>query len=231
MESKNNDELVIREASTYEIKFPDNEYLSKSQMKRIQGAVKKGGVSIGNETYISDEELPKLLSTDRKGVTNIMMDAPPEDLRTIGDTEYMSTPQLQKEISKKRQQPRSLTEQEKLGYAMECVDAFSNNPELNKRRAIEAEGIAKERVSLGKKIIKERQSTISELSGRPLENEAEVHHKDRVADKPERALDRTNLTVIRCDEHQEYHSSDYLQNEKGYSQFEKDYKKGNGNNS
>ena len=71
-----------------------------------------------------------------------MMDAPPEDLRTIGDTEYMSTPQLQKEISQKRQ------------------------------------------------------STISELSGRPLENEAEVHHKDRVDDKPERALDRTDLTVI-----------------------------------
>ena len=116
MESKNNDELVIREASTYEIKFPDNEFLLKSQMKRIQGAVKKGGISIGNETYISDKELPKLLSTDRKGVTNIMMDAPPEDLRTIGDTEYMSTPQLQKEISKKRQQPRNQNEKEKIGY-------------------------------------------------------------------------------------------------------------------
>ena len=97
MESKNNDELALRKASTYE---------------------KEGGISIGNETYISDDELPKLLSADRKGVTNIMIEAPPEDLRTIGDTEYMSTPQLQKEISRKRQQPRSLTEQEKLGYAM-----------------------------------------------------------------------------------------------------------------
>lgn len=48
---------------------------------------------------------------------------------------------------------------------------------------------------------------------------AEVH-KDRVADKPERAL----ILLIgghQKDEHSEYHNSDYPQNEKGYEQFEK----------
>lgn len=58
-----------------------------------------------------------------------------------------------------------------------------------------------------------------------LDGMAEVHHKDRVADKPERAFDPTNLAVIRKDEHSEYHNSDYPQNEKGYEQFEKKYKK------
>jgi len=225
MESQNKDELVVREASTYEIKFPDNKFLSEPQKKRIQKAVEKGGVSIGNETYIADDQLPKLFSTDKAGATNIIMEVPPEDLRTIGDREYVSTPEIQKKISQRRQQPRGLTEQEKLGYAKECVDAFSNNPELNKKRAIEAERIAKERSSLGKKVIEERQSTVSELSGRPLEDKAEVHHKDRVADKPERAFDPTNLTVILDDEHLKYTTSDYPQNEKGYSQFEIDYKK------
>ena len=43
--------------------------------------------------------------------------------------------------------------------------------------------------------------------------------------KPERAFDPTNLAVIRKDEHSEYHNSDYPQNEKGYEQFEKKYKK------
>ena len=38
---------------------------------------------------------------------------------------------------------------------------------------------------------------MSELSGKPLDGMAEVHHKDRVADKPERAFDPTNLAVIR----------------------------------
>ncbi len=139
----------------------------------------------------------------------------------MGDVEYMSTPHLQKEISQKRQQPRSITEQEKLGYAQDCVNAFSNNEELSRQRAIEADLITKQRAQLGKKVIKERKSKVSELSGKPLDGMAEVHHKDRVADKPERAFDPTNLAVIRKDEHSEYHNSDYPQNEKGYEQFEK----------
>ncbi len=77
---------------------------------------------------------------------------------------------------------------------------------------------------MGKKVIKERKSKVSELSGKPLDGMAEVHHKDRVADKPERAFDPTNLAVIRKDEHSEYHNSDYPQNEKGYEQFEKNIK-------
>lgn len=221
MESKNKkEELEIRKASSYDINFPDNKYLENSDKQRIQKAVTDGGISIGNKTFISEKELNKLLVTDRKGVTNAMMSTPPGDLKKVGDVEYMSTPHLQKEISQKRQQPRSITEQEKLGYAQDCVNAFSNNEELSRQRAIEADLITKQRAQLGKKVIKERKSKVSELSGKPLDGMAEVHHKDRVADKPERAFDPTNLAVIRKDEHSEYHNSDYPQNEKGYEQFE-----------
>lgn len=226
MESKNKkEELEIRKASSYDINFPDNKYLENSDKQRIQKAVTDGGISIGNKTFISEKELNKLLVTDRKGVTNAMMSTPPGDLKKVGDVEYMSTPHLQKEISQKRQQPRSITEQEKLGYAQDCVNAFSNNEELSRQRAIEADLITKQRAQLGKKVIKERKSKVSELSGKPLDGMAEVQHKDRVADKPERAFDPTNLAVIRKDEHSEYHNSDYPQNEKGYEQFEKKYKK------
>lgn len=62
---------------------------------------------------------------------------------------------------------------------------------------------------------------MSELSGKPLDGMAEVHHKDRVADKPERAFDPTNLAVIRKDEHSEYHNSDYPQNEKDTNNLKK----------
>ena len=202
MESKNKkEELEIRKASSYDINFPDNKYLENSDKQRIQKAVTDGGISIGNKTFISEKELNKLLVTDRKGVTNAMMSTPPGDLKKVGDVEYMSTPHLQKEISQKRQQPRSITEQEKLGYAQDCVNAFSNNEELSRQRAIEADLITKQRAQLGKKVIKERKSKVSELSGKPLDGMAEVHHKDRVADKPERAFDPTNLAVIRKDEH------------------------------
>ena len=80
---------------------------------------------------------------------------------------------------------------------------------MSRQRAIEADLITKQRAQLGKKVIKERKSKVSELSGKPLDGMAEVHHKDRVADKPERAFDPTNLAVIRKDEHSEYHNSDY----------------------
>lgn len=163
--------------------------------------------------------------TDKTGVANVLMSTPSEDLKRVGDEEYMSTPHLQKVISQKRQQPRSITEQEKLGYAQECVNAFSNNEELIKLRAIEADTIVKRRAQHGRKVIRERQAEVSELSGEPLDGMAEVHHKDRVADKPERAFESDNLTVIRKDEHYKYHNSEYPQNEKGYEQFEKEYKK------
>ena len=138
MESKNKkEELEIRKASSYDINFPDNKYLENSDKQRIQKAVTDGGISIGNKTFISEKELNKLLVTDRKGVTNAMMSTPPGDLKKVGDVEYMSTPHLQKEISQKRQQPRSITEQEKLGYAQDCVNAFSNNEEYTPGIAIE----------------------------------------------------------------------------------------------
>ena len=109
MESKNKkEELEIRKASSYDINFPDNKYLENSDKQRIQKAVTDGGISIGNKTFISEKELNKLLVTDRKGVTNAMMSTPPGDLKKVGDVEYMSTPHLQKEISQKRQQPRSI---------------------------------------------------------------------------------------------------------------------------
>ena len=66
-------ELEVRKASSYDIKFPDNKYLKDSDKKRIQKAVNNGGVSLGHETYISEKELDKLLVTDKKGVTNIMI--------------------------------------------------------------------------------------------------------------------------------------------------------------
>ena len=142
MESKNKkEELEIRKASSYDINFPDNKYLENSDKQRIQKAVTDGGISIGNKTFISEKELNKLLVTDRKGVTNAMMSTPPGDLKKVGDVEYMSTPHLQKEISQKRQQPRSITEQEKLGYAQDCVNAFSNNEELSRHYTKESRNV------------------------------------------------------------------------------------------
>lgn len=98
---------------------------------------------------------------------------------------------------------------------------FISEKELNKLLVTDRKGVTNAMMSTPPGDLKK----VGELSGKPLDGMAEVHHKDRVADKPERAFDPTNLAVIRKDEHSEYHNSDYPQNEKGYEQFEKKYKK------
>lgn len=195
----------------------------RDELLVAEAAREHGYTDIYRQTLIPMTEMQKLMGKSAfEEILGDLIYKPPGKPILV---EYMSTPHLQKEISQKRQQPRSITEQEKLGYAQDCVNAFSNNEELSRQRAIEADLITKQRAQLGKKVIKERKSKVSELSGKPLDGMAEVHHKDRVADKPERAFDPTNLAVIRKDEHSEYHNSDYPQNEKGYEQFEKKYKK------
>ena len=52
-----------------------------------------------------------------------------------------------------------------------------------------------------------------------MNGDACVHHKNRVADKPEEAFDDDNLTVIKDNEHKEFHSSSYTQDKKGFEEY------------
>ncbi|MFG6357329.1 MAG: hypothetical protein K1W26_11005 [Acetatifactor sp.] len=218
---KKNDKnaLVIRSATEFKIEFPKNEILNADEQTKIQKAVNSGGKAIGTKTYIDSKKLQTLLNTDKKGVGLVLNDAPNEDIKRLGDVDYLSTPHVQKEIAKRREQPRPELDREKLKYSGQCIEAFSNNPQLDKERTVESDRINNERPKIGKKVIQERKSTVSELSGKPLDDTARVHHKNRVADKPEEALNRDNLTVIREDEHKDFHASDFPQNEEGYEKY------------
>jgi len=214
-------ELEIRIAHEFKIDYPESQMLNKSEQEKIQNAVNNGGIAIGSKTYVDSGKLPTLLKTDKKGVNVILNETPEEDIKRIGNKEYLSTPHTLKEIAKRREQPRPELDRETLKYSGECIDAFSSNPQLDKERTIESDRINTERPKLGKKVINEREPTVSELSGEPLDGTARVHHIIRVADKPEEALNRDNLVVIRDDEHKEFHSSDLLQNEEGYEEYKK----------
>lgn len=218
--------LLPRPASAFKIDYPESKMLNKGEQKKIQNAINNGGVAIGAKTYVKSSKLQTLLNTDKKGIAIVLNEAPDEDVKRLGDADYLSTPHIQKEINKRREQPRPELDREKLKYSGQCVDAFSNNSQLEKERTIESDRIRNERPKLGKKVIQERGSTVSELSGEPLNGKPRVHHKNRVADEPEKALDRENLVVIRDDEHTEFHSSDFIQNEKGYEEYKKTKQKG-----
>lgn len=217
---KKNDKnaLVIRSATEFKIEYPKNEILNADEQAKIQKAVNSGGKAIGTKTYIDSNNLRTLLNTDKKGVGLVLNEAPSEDIKRLGDVDFLSTPHVQKEIAKRREQPRPELDREKLKYSGQCIEAFSNNSQLDKERTVESDRINNERSKIGKKVIQERKSTVSELSGKPLDKPV-VHHKNRVADKPEEALNRDNLTVIREDEHKDFHSSRFPQNEKGYEEY------------
>lgn len=216
---KEKNELSIRKATEFDIKFPDNQNLKDNEKNQIQKAITDGAIAIETKTFVDSDKVPKLLSTDKKGVQIVLNNAPKEDVKQYGDTDYLSTPHIQKEIAKRKEQPRSELEREKLNYASECLNAFSGNSQLNKERNIGNDRIVKERSKIGAKVIKERDASVSEISGEPLEGDARVHHKNRVADKPEEAFDDNNLTVIKDQEHIEYHSSKYIQDKIGFEEY------------
>jgi hypothetical protein len=218
-------ELSIRRANEFDIKFPDNQNLKDSEKNQIQKAITDGAIAIGIKTFVDSGKVPKLLNTDKKGTQIVLNNAPKEDVKQYGDTDYLSTPHLQKEIAQRKEQPRSELEREKLGYASSCLDAFASNSQLNKERNIESDRIVKARPKIGAKVIKERGSTVSEISGKPLTGDARVHHKNRVADKPEEAFDDENLTVIKDQEHTEFHSSNYVQDKTGFEEYVADKNK------
>jgi len=224
-EGKGKNELSIRKANEFETKFPDNQNLKNNEKNRIQKAITDGAIAIGTKTFVDGDEVPKLLSTDTKGVEIVLNKAPKEDVMRDGDTDYLSIPHIQKEIARRKEQPRSELEREKLNYASNCLDAFSGNSQLNKERNIGNDRIVKERSKIGAKVIKERGTTVSEISGEPLEGDVCVHHKNRVADKPEEAFDDDNLTVIKNQEHTKYHSSNYTQDKTGFEKYVADKNK------
>lgn len=213
--------LIIRPASEFEIDFPDAPMLEKEEQKKIQNAITTGGLAIGTKTYVNSRKVQTLLNTDKKGVNIVINESSNDDVKRFGKDDYLSTPQIQKEIAKRKEQPRSMLEREKLKYSGQCLEAFSNNTVLNKERTMESDRIINARPTIGAKTLRERKSVVSELSGKPLDGKARVHHKNRVADKPEEALDKGNLTVITEAEHHEFHSSEFPQNERGYEDFKK----------
>ncbi|WP_455103603.1 hypothetical protein [Peptostreptococcus sp.] len=219
MSSKYTKKLSIRKANEFDIDFPDNKNLKENEKNQIQKAVENGAIAIGIKTFVDSNKVPKLLNTDKKGVQIVLNNTPNEDVKQYGDIDYLSIPHIQKEIASRKEQPRSELEREKLEYASNCLKAFSDNSQLNKERNIENGRIVKERPKIGKKVIKERGSIVSEISGEPLNGDECVHHKNRVADKPEEAFDDDNLTVIKNNEHKEFHSSSYTQDKKGFEEY------------
>ena len=99
---------AVRTASDLTITFPDrNLHITQEEaIKTRELIVSKGAYTPDGRAYINKEALPHLLSTDMKGVNRIYNDLGSEDKLELGDQKLISVPAVNKEISKRIEEPR-----------------------------------------------------------------------------------------------------------------------------
>ncbi|MEG2291630.1 MAG: hypothetical protein RSC24_16790 [Clostridium sp.] len=181
----------IRKASDLTIVFPTNNCLEKKEQTRITDAINEGGiVSPSGRCYINNNQIYKILATDKKGAAKVINNAQENDKYEDGNQKYLSTSAVKKNIDERIQEPRSTLKHEQLKYSEECINAFRDSKELEKERHIESDRIAKERPLLTKRKMKEENITECELSGKPFDNDAQGHHMKRASDDPRSARNK-----------------------------------------
>lgn len=88
------------------------------------------------------------------------------------------------------------------------MNAFIESPELEKERSINSDRIQKELPTLTKKKIKAENITCDQLTGEEFEDDAEGHHMTRKKDDPSKALDPSNIIVVKSKTHHAIHKAE-----------------------
>lgn len=221
MNNNKNEKLpVLYSAQKLDIKFPEPlEQIKKEGEKTIKLIKSQGTYTPKGQVFINRKSISHLLATDSKGGRILYNNLDEEDKMENGQEKYTTVESIQKEISKRIQEPRDTIQRERLKYSEDALKVFRDTPELEKIRELEESKIRKELPIVKQK--KLRVEKIDEITGEPLTN-PDIHHKDRVADNPRRALDDKNLSALNKPTHDFLHKNGIETEE----EFEK-YKKAN----
>ncbi|QET02562.1 HNH endonuclease [Cupriavidus pauculus] len=201
---------VVHSAETLDLKFPEaKDHITPEDASKTRTLITTGGVfTPDGKPYIPTSALAHLLATDKPGVNQLYNDLPNEDKMQDGHTRYIATPALNKEFSRRIQEPRDVYKIERLKDAEACVNAFRDNPELEKRRALVESHIRKTLPKLKQQMLKAENITACQVTGEPLQTDAQVHHIERQADQPSKSLDPDNLVLINKSPHQRIHDAE-----------------------
>ncbi len=198
---------AVRTASDLTITFPDrNLHITQEEaIKTRELIVSKGAYTPDGRAYINKEALPHLLSTDMKGVNRIYNDLGSEDKLELGDQKLISVPAVNKEISKRIEEPRDTLVRERLRDSEACINSLRDAPELEKYREAEESRNRREQPLLKAKKIKAENLSACQLTGDPLKPNAHAHHIERQADKPRKSRDLENIIIANPEPHTEIH--------------------------
>lgn len=196
----------IIKAEELELKFPKNKYLEKKETDRIENAILKGGVATGDgKCFVKLTHLSKTIVSDKAAAARVYNNADEKYKLEDSKEKFLEIPEIQKELTRRLEEPRPALEREKLIHSEECLKTFRENEFLNKNRLIESDRIVKGRLTIGAEKIKNEKIEECQLSGEKFNGNAEAHHIERVADEPNKALDTENLIVTTDKIHKEIH--------------------------
>ncbi|MDN8644349.1 hypothetical protein Q0S19_07735 [Stenotrophomonas indicatrix] len=199
---------VVHSAKDLNIIFPEkNKHISDGEASKNREIVKNNGAYTSDgRAYLDKVALPHLLATDQRGVNRIYNDLENADKLEVGAQNLVAVSAVNKVISERIQEPRDSLQKERLRDSEACVNAFRDAPELEKIREVEESRSRKEQPRLKEKKIRAESITACQLTGAPLDPDADAHHIERQADKPRKARDLRNIVVANKSPHREVHA-------------------------
>jgi hypothetical protein len=207
--SKDNDSkvIVVRPATDLTLNFHQSSSLvdEKDVEKSKVAIIKHGVYSPDGRTFIATDALCNLLATDPKGAKRAYLNMSDEDKLINENTRYASVPAIQKEISKRIEEPRDAYARERLRENERLLTTLRDAPQLEKIRAVAESKIREGQSTLKSRKIKAEGISNCQVTGEALENDAHAHHIVRKADSPREALNLDNIAVVNKAPHEKIH--------------------------
>lgn len=207
MTTPDDNALTLFKATDLDIKFPEpKDFVPATTAMATQKAIiNKGSYTPDGKGYVEKSAIPQLLGTDKAGANQFYNDLADADKMQNGQDRLVHTAAVMGEISRRIQEPFPANKLENLKYNEECLRAFRDNPELEKRRTVKEAQIRQALPGLKERMIRAEGVTHCQVSGQPLDSKAHVHHIVRRADNPSLSLDPNNLVVANPDPHDVIH--------------------------
>lgn len=205
--SDNNNKLpAIFPVSALNLNLPEpSDLVDPKAATRIKKAVSTHVVyTPEGELLINKNCLKTLLQTDQAGANLVVANLPPEQKMENGNDHYVKSAPINQELSRRIQEPRDAQQLQGLKYSEACLNTARDNPELEVRRLV-LESRNEKAMPAVKKVVKQEATEC--LSGQPLQSNAEVHHKERVADQPRKSVDPNNMVAVNPEVHSTIHNA------------------------
>lgn len=199
---------VVENFGELPISFPEiPKEIDENKAKRKRNIIKNAaGQTSDGKTLLGVRAVKAALGTDDTGTRIVISDMNDEDKVTENNKTYVNSPALIKVINEKIEQPRDALKVAEYKDSLQCLEAVRDNSNSVEKRAIQEVKNRKGQKRLKNQV--KSTATHCNLSGEPLEDDAEMDHITRQADDPSKSLSEDNVRMVNKEIHKERHNSE-----------------------